>query len=80
MKKRLAVICIIVKDIESVPIINKLLSEYGNYIIGRMGLPHYKRKINIITVIIEAPLDVIDTLKSKIENLEDINAKMEIIL
>ena len=36
---RIAVMSIIVEDRESAEPLNRLLHNYGNYIIGRMGLP-----------------------------------------
>ena len=42
-EKRLAVLSIIVEDRGKSPQINTLLSEYGDYIVGRMGIPYRER-------------------------------------
>ena len=52
-----------------------IYSEYGEYIIGRMGIPYRQREINIISVAIDAPQDVISALSGKIGNLKGISAK-----
>ena len=40
METRVAVMGIIVEELDSVEALNGLLHEYGEYIIGRMGLPY----------------------------------------
>ncbi len=75
METRVAVIGIIVENKESVSELNKLLSEYGDYIIGRMGVPYHKKQINIISIAIDAPQDVINTLSGKIGRLDGVYAK-----
>ena len=74
-ESRVALIGIIVSSKESVEQLNHLLSEYGNYIIGRMGIPYRQREISIISVAIDAPQDIISALSGKIGNLKGISAK-----
>lgn len=75
METRVALIGIIVENVESTPQLNQLLHEYGSYIIGRMGIPYRERNVNIISVAIDAPQDVINALSGKIGRLEGITAK-----
>lgn len=75
MGNRVAVIGIIVEERESVSSLNDMLSEYGCYIIGRMGVPYSKKNINIISIAIDAPQDVINTLSGKIGRLPGVSAK-----
>ena len=75
MDTRVALIGIIVENMDSTPELNKLLHEYGSYIIGRMGLPYRERNVNIISVAIDAPQDVINALSGKIGRLDGITAK-----
>lgn len=75
MDTRIALIGIIVESEDSVEQLNKLLHEYGEYIIGRMGIPYRKKEINIISVAIDAPQDVINALSGKIGRLNGISAK-----
>ncbi|MBR5508874.1 MAG: iron-only hydrogenase system regulator, partial [Lachnospiraceae bacterium] len=53
----------------------KLLHQYGEYIIGRMGIPYRKRSVNILSIAIDAPQDVISALSGKIGRLPGISAK-----
>ena len=75
MTARVGVISIIVEDESSVGALNEILHNYGEYIIGRMGIPYRQRGVNIISVAIDAPQDVISALSGKIGNLKGISAK-----
>jgi putative iron-only hydrogenase system regulator len=75
MEKTVAIIAIIVEDKTITPDLNALLSEYGDFIIGRMGLPYRERKINIISVVLDAPQDAINALFGKIGRLKGVTAK-----
>ena len=57
-------------------LLNSLLSEYGAYIIGRMGIPYDKKNVSIISVAVDAPQDVINSLGGKIGKLEGVTAKI----
>lgn len=75
METKVAVIGIIVEEKESVAQLNEMLSEYGSYIIGRMGVPYNKKSINVISIAIDAPQDVINALSGKIGRLPGVYAK-----
>ena len=75
METRVAIIGIIVENTDSVEALNKLLHDYGAYIIGRMGLPYKERNINILSIAIDAPQDVIAGLSGKIGALDGVSAK-----
>ena len=66
---------IVVENTDSVERLNTLLHEYGSYIIGRMGIPYRVRNINIVSIAIDAPQDVISALSGKIGNLDGISVK-----
>lgn len=72
---RIALIGIIVESHESVDRLNTLLSEYGDYIIGRMGIPYREKKVSIISIAIDAPNDVISSLSGKLGMLPGISTK-----
>lgn len=75
METRVAVMSIIVENGDSVERINALLHEYGDYIIGRMGIPYRKRSISIISVALDAPQNTISTLSGKIGGLDGVSVK-----
>ncbi|MGN0142262.1 MAG: TM1266 family iron-only hydrogenase system putative regulator [Roseburia sp.] len=75
METRIALIGIIVECTDSVEELNHLLHEYGSYIVGRMGIPYRERGVNIISVAVDAPQDIISALSGKIGRLNGISAK-----
>ena len=70
-----AVIAIIIENIEAVETVNQLLYENREYIIGRMGIPYKNKGISIISIAIDAPQDVISTLSGKIGRLKGVSTK-----
>ena len=75
MNNRVAVISIIVEDDNAAAELNALLHQYGQYIIGRMGIPYRSRGVNIICVAIDAPNDSINALTGALGRIKGINAK-----
>ena len=75
MNTRVAVLSIIVENEESIQEMNHLLHQAGEFIIGRMGIPYRQRGINIISIAIDAPQDVISSLSGKIGRLKGVSIK-----
>jgi len=75
MSARIAIIGIIIEKKDNIEELNRLLNEYGEYIIGRMGLPYRRRGVNIISIAVDGPQDVINALSGKIGKLGGISAK-----
>ncbi len=75
METRLAVIGIVIGKREAAAKLNELLHEYGQYIIGRMGVPYHHKAVSVISVIIDAPQDIINALTGKLGMLADVSAK-----
>jgi len=75
METRVAVMSIIVENSESAETINAILHDYSQYIIGRMGIPYRQRNINIISIAVDAPQDVISALSGKIGKLPGVSVK-----
>lgn len=75
MENRIALIGIILETRESVDKLNHLLSEYGQYIIGRMGIPYREKGIHIISVAVDAPANVISALSGKLGMLPGVSTK-----
>ena len=72
---RVAVMGIIVENTDSTESLNAVLHEYGNYIIGRMGVPYREKNISIVSIALDAPQDVISTLSGKIGKIPGISVK-----
>jgi putative iron-only hydrogenase system regulator len=75
METRIALIGIIVENKDSIVKVNSILHEYGDYIVGRMGIPYPKRQISVISIIVDAPTGVISALSGKLGMLPSINIK-----
>jgi len=75
METRIAIISIIVEDLESAAKVNSILHDYADFIVGRMGLPYRERKISIISVVIDAPHDKISALSGKIGRISGVSTK-----
>lgn len=75
MATRVAVMSIIVENPESVEKLNQILHENGPYIIGRMGIPYREKKINIISIALDAPQNAISSMSGKIGNLPGVSVK-----
>ena len=75
METRVAIIGIIVENNAVICDIQNLLSDYSEFIIGRMGIPYKQKDVRIISVVLDAPVDTINALTGKIGNIDGVNAK-----
>ncbi|WP_178006646.1 TM1266 family iron-only hydrogenase system putative regulator [Mediterraneibacter sp.] len=75
MDTRIALIGVILETRESVDELNHLLSDYGEYVIGRMGLPYKEKGIHIISIAIDAPNNIISALSGKLGMLPGVSTK-----
>lgn len=75
MESRVALIGVIVENHNSVEELNRILHQYAQYIIGRMGVPYAKRGISIISIAIDAPADEISSLSGKLGMLPGVSTK-----
>ncbi|MBQ3592472.1 MAG: iron-only hydrogenase system regulator [Clostridia bacterium] len=75
METRVAVMSIIVEQRDTTETLNHILHEYGEFIIGRMGIPYRQKNISIISIAIDAPQDTISALSGKIGKLPGVSVK-----
>ena len=76
MSEKLAVVAIIVEDIEAVERVNSLLHDFGDHIIGRMGIPYKQKNVNVISIVIDAPIEVINSLSGKLGMIKGVCSKV----
>ena len=76
MESKIAVIAIIVSDLNATTKINAILHDNSDYIIGRMGIPYKERKVNVISVIMDAPATVINSLSGKLGMIDGVSSKV----
>ena len=75
MENRVAMISIVEEDYSAAESVNALLHQFGQYIIGRMGIPYRARKISLISVAIDAPGDQISALSGKLGMIPGASSK-----
>ena len=76
MDKRIGTITVIITNrAAQAAQVNAILSEYGDAIIGRMGLPYPARGLHIIALIVHASTDVVGALTGKLGALEGIEVR-----
>lgn len=76
MENNIAVVAIMVNDLESVERINALLHDFGDYIVGRMGIPYRQKNLNVISVVMDAPQTIINSLSGKLGMVDGVTSKV----
>ena len=74
-QKRLCVLSILVEDRKEAEKVNGYLSEYGEYVVGRMGIPYRERGVSVLCVVLDAPSAAVNALTGKIGKLDGVTAK-----
>ena len=74
-EKRLSVLSVVAQSRAQAEKLNAYLSEYGEYVVGRMGIPYREKRVNVICVVLDAPATAVNALTGKIGQLKGITAK-----
>ncbi|MFR1565903.1 MAG: TM1266 family iron-only hydrogenase system putative regulator [Christensenellales bacterium] len=74
-ENRIALIGIIIENNEISENVNAVLHEYGGFIVGRMGLPYREKSLNVISVVVDAPNNIINSMTGKLGMLDGVSAK-----
>lgn len=72
---RVALIGVVIENLNATAKLNEILHEYGEYLIGRMGIPYRKKNISIISLAVDAPQDIINALSGKLGELDGVSTK-----
>lgn len=75
MDQRIAILGIIVEDMDRVERVNELLHEYREYIVGRMGMPYRERGVSVISVVMDADTNTVSALSGKLGMIPGVSAK-----
>jgi len=75
LETRVAVLSIVVENRESTEKLNAILHEYGEYVIGRMGIPYKQKNISVLSIVLDAPTEKINALTGKLGMIEGVYAK-----
>ncbi len=76
MEERIALLSIIVENPNSTETMNQILHEYAPYIIGRMGIPYPKRHVALISIALDAPVEVMNALSGKLGKIDGLTTKV----
>lgn len=77
MDKRIAVIGIIIEDRKkAAPKVNEILNQYGEIIVGRVGIPYRDRGLNVIALIVDGTTDELGALTGKLGMIEKVEVKL----
>ena len=76
MESKIAVVAIIVSDVSAVERLNSVLHSYGEYVIGRLGLPYKEKNVNVISVVMDAPQEIINSLSGKLGMIKGVSSKV----
>ncbi len=76
METKIAIIGIIVYDRDCVDSINSLLHEYRDYIIGRHGLPYKQKDVSVISIVLDASMEIINGLSGKLGMIKGATSKV----
>ena len=74
-ENKIAVVAIIISDANCSERVNSILHDYGNYIVGRMGLPYREKAVNVISIVLDAPAGAINGLTGKLGMINGVSAK-----
>lgn len=75
MDSRIAIIGIIIDDMDATEEVNGILHDYSMYILGRMGIPYREKSLNIISIAVDAPMDAINQMAGRLGRLSGVSAK-----
>ena len=76
MDEKIAVVAVIVTDYSAVERVNSLLHEFRDYILGRLGIPYKQKNMSVISVVIDAPQEMINSLSGKLGMIEGVSSKV----
>ncbi len=72
---RIAVVSILVQDRSVSEKVNALLSEYGDWILGRMGIPYKEKQVSVLSVVLDAPVEITNALTGKLGRINGVSVK-----
>ena len=76
MNKRLGVIGIVIENPkQTAGTVNSIISQYGEIIIGRLGIPQHDNNVGVIAMIVDGNTDAIGALTGKLGNLPGVAVK-----
>ena len=76
MTRRVGFVGIIIEDRKkTAPEVNRILSDFGEIILARVGLPYREKQCSVITLIVDATTDELGSLTGRLGVLEGVSVK-----
>ena len=75
MEERLGFVGIVVEDRERAEEVNRVLSQYGGIIRGRIGVPDRETGLAVIGIIVEGTNDQVGAMTGRLGNLPGVTVK-----
>lgn len=78
MEKKIAVVAVIVSNIDSVARVNQIFHEFSDYVLGRLGIPYKEKGVNVISIVLDAPSEILNSLSGKLGMIDGVKSKVMI--
>ncbi len=75
MDTRIAIIGIIIQNLDAAEKINQILHDYNDCIVGRMGIPYRERGLSVMSIVVDATMDTIGAISGKLGMIKGVSAK-----
>jgi len=76
MEKRLGFVGVIIEERKKAAHqVNDVLSEFGETIVARVGVPYKEKHCSVITIIVDATTDILGNLTGKLGSIEGVSVK-----
>ena len=76
MENKIAVVAVVISNADSVSRVNDVFHAYASYVLGRLGIPHRERGVNVISVVLDAPQEILSSLSGKLGMIDGVTAKV----
>lgn len=76
MESKIGVIAMVICDYDAVEKVNAVLHEFRDSVIGRMGIPYKQKNVNVISVVLDAPCEVLNSLSGKLGMIKGVTSKL----
>ena len=73
---KIAIVAIIITDYNAVEKVNSILHEYREFVVGRLGIPYKQKNVNVISVVLDAPFEMVNGLSGKLGMVKGVNSKV----
>lgn len=78
MEKKIAVVAVVISNMESVNKVNEIFHSFSEYVLGRLGIPYKEKGVNVISIVLDAPTEVLNSLSGKLGMIDGVSSKVMI--